>query len=108
MGKAARNWKAHDAIVKALINLEVDETLIIQSGKPIGILKTHELAPKVIMANCNMIWQWAKVENLINKLITQVIIRSFVLKIKLLSQVQTLITSFGITFANFGNFTCAH
>lgn len=60
LGKAARNWASHDAIVKALLSLEEDETLIIQTGKPIGIVKTHIFAPIVIMANCNMVGQWAK------------------------------------------------
>ena len=59
LGRAARNWPAHDAIVAALKVLEDDETLIVQSGKPIGILKTHVRAPIVIMANCNVVGQWA-------------------------------------------------
>jgi urocanate hydratase len=62
LGKAARNWEAHAAIVAALKTLEEDETLIIQSGKPIGVLKTHAKAPLVIMANCNIVGQWAKAE----------------------------------------------
>ncbi|MET0746377.1 MAG: urocanate hydratase [Microvirga sp.] len=62
LGKAARNWAAHDAIVAALKTIEEDETLVIQSGKPIGILKTHRQAPIVIMANCNIVGQWAKAE----------------------------------------------
>ena len=62
LGKAARNWAAHDAIVAALKSIEEDETLVIQSGKPIGILKTHRQAPIVIMANCNIVGQWAKAE----------------------------------------------
>jgi urocanate hydratase len=62
LGKAARNWPAHDAIVATLKTLEEDETLIIQSGKPIGVLKTHRQAPLVIMANCNIVGQWAKAE----------------------------------------------
>ncbi|MBI4045805.1 MAG: urocanate hydratase, partial [Devosia nanyangense] len=63
LGKAARNWAAHDAIVKALKTMDEDQTLIIQSGKPIGLLKTHAKAPLVIMANCNIVGQWAKAEN---------------------------------------------
>ncbi|PYF09905.1 urocanate hydratase [Rhodobacter viridis] len=62
LGKAARNWPAHAAIVKSLTEIEEDETLIIQSGKPVGILKTHAGAPMVIMANCNIVGQWAKAE----------------------------------------------
>ncbi|HTJ56439.1 MAG TPA: urocanate hydratase [Devosiaceae bacterium] len=62
LGKAARNWKSHDAIVRALKTMGEDETLVIQSGKPIGVLKTHDKAPLVIMANCNIVGQWAKAE----------------------------------------------
>ncbi|MCR2821685.1 urocanate hydratase [Lederbergia panacisoli] len=59
LGKAARNWEAYHAIVDTLLNIEEDETLVIQSGKPIGILKTHAFAPLVIMANCNIVGKWA-------------------------------------------------
>ncbi|WP_336801410.1 urocanate hydratase [Kaistia sp. MMO-174] len=62
LGKAARNWAAHDAIVEALTTMEEDETLVVQSGKPIGLLRTQVQAPIVIMANCNIIGQWAKAE----------------------------------------------
>jgi len=62
LGKAARNWAAHDAIVSALKTMDEDQTLVIQSGKPIGLLKTHARAPLVIMANCNIVGQWAKAE----------------------------------------------
>ncbi len=62
LGKAARNWAAHRAIVKALTEMGEDQTLIIQSGKPVGLLKTHAKAPLVIMANCNIVGQWAKAE----------------------------------------------
>ncbi|MEO5805977.1 urocanate hydratase [Devosia sp.] len=62
LGKAARNWASHDAIVAALKTMDEDQTLIIQSGKPIGLLKTHDKAPLVIMANCNIVGQWAKAE----------------------------------------------
>ena len=62
LGKAARNWAAHRAIVKALTEMEEDQTLVIQSGKPVGLLKTHAKAPLVIMANCNIVGQWAKAE----------------------------------------------
>ena len=62
LGKAARNWAAHRAIVKALTEMDEDQTLVIQSGKPVGLLKTHARAPLVIMANCNIVGQWAKAE----------------------------------------------
>lgn len=62
LGKAARNWAAHRAIVKALTEMDEDQTLVIQSGKPVGLLKTHSKAPLVIMANCNIVGQWAKAE----------------------------------------------
>ena len=63
LGKAARDWPSHDKIVETLMTMSDDETLIVQSGKPIGLLKTHDKAPIVIMANCNMVGQWAKAEN---------------------------------------------
>jgi len=62
LGKAARNWAAHRGIVKALTEMDEDQTLLIQSGKPIGLVKTHARAPLVIMANCNIVGQWAKAE----------------------------------------------
>src|SRR5271157_4226599 len=63
LGKAARDWPSHDKIVETLRTMNEDETLIVQSGKPIGLIKTHDKAPIVIMANCNMVGQWAKAEN---------------------------------------------
>jgi urocanate hydratase len=63
LGKAARDWPSHDKIVETLRTMTEDETLIVQSGKPIGLIKTHEKAPMVIMANCNMVGQWANAEN---------------------------------------------
>ena len=62
LGKAARNWAAHGKIVETLLSMDEDQTLVIQSGKPIGLLKTHARAPLVIMANCNIVGQWAKAE----------------------------------------------
>ncbi|MFD1881884.1 urocanate hydratase [Paracoccus pacificus] len=62
LGKAARNWPAHDAIVQTLLDMDEDQTLIIQSGKPVGLLKTSAAAPMVIMANCNIVGQWAKAD----------------------------------------------
>ncbi len=63
LGRAARDWPSHDAIVHALKTMGEDQTLMIQSGKPIGLLQTHVNAPLVIMANCNMVGQWAQAEN---------------------------------------------
>ncbi len=62
IGKAARNWQSFDKILEALKILENDETLLIQSGKPIGILKTHEDAPRVLLANSNLVPNWANWE----------------------------------------------
>ena len=61
-GRAARNWPAFDAIVEALTQLENNETLLIQSGKPIGILRSHENAPRVLLANSLLVPQWANWE----------------------------------------------
>ncbi|NLI10666.1 MAG: urocanate hydratase [Elusimicrobia bacterium] len=61
-GKAARNWDCYKAIVKSLRNLENDETLLVQSGKPVGIIKTHQEAPRVLIANSNLVGNWAKWE----------------------------------------------
>ena len=58
-GKAARNWNAYDAIIKSLKNLENDETLLVQSGKPVGIFKTHANAPRVIISNSMLVPDWA-------------------------------------------------
>lgn len=58
-GRAARNWDAFDAIVAALQRLEDDETLLVQSGKPVGIVKSHPDAPRVLLANSNLVGQWA-------------------------------------------------
>ena len=57
-GKAARNWEAFDAIVKSLKELENDETLLVQSGKPVGVFKTFSYAPRVLIANSNLVGQW--------------------------------------------------
>jgi urocanate hydratase len=62
-GKAARNWKCFHAIVRALKSLENDETLLIQSGKPVGILRTHEAAPRVLLANSNLVGRWSNWEH---------------------------------------------
>ncbi len=62
-GKAARNWPCFQAIVKALTELGNDETLLVQSGKPVGIFKSHENAPRVLIANSNLVGHWATWEH---------------------------------------------
>ena len=57
-GKAARNWDCYRAIVASLRVLENDETLLVQSGKPVGIFRTHEYAPRVLIANANLVGNW--------------------------------------------------
>lgn len=66
-GKAARNWDCYHKILEALKELENDETLLVQSGKPIGVLRTHEDAPRVLIANSNLVPKWANWEHF-NKL----------------------------------------
>jgi urocanate hydratase len=61
-GKAARNWACYDAIIKALRTLSDDETLLVQSGKPVGVVRTHPDAPRVIIANANLVPKWANWE----------------------------------------------
>ena len=63
IGKAARNWDSYHAIVKELKQLENDETLLIQSGKPVVVFKTHENAPRVLLANSNLVPAWANWEH---------------------------------------------
>jgi urocanate hydratase len=58
-GKAARNWECYHAIVKSLKSLANDETLLVQSGKPVGVFRTHEYAPRVLIANSNLVPRWA-------------------------------------------------
>jgi urocanate hydratase len=58
-GKAARNWQCFDAIVESIRNLENDETLLVQSGKPVGIFKTHENAPRILISNSMLVPKWA-------------------------------------------------
>lgn len=62
-GRAARNWACFDAILDSLRNLEPDETLLVQSGKPVAIFRTHEDAPRVLIANSNIVPHWATQEN---------------------------------------------
>jgi urocanate hydratase len=58
-GRAARSWPAYDAIVRTLQDLKDDETMLVQSGKPVGVMRTHEWAPRVLIANSNLVPQWA-------------------------------------------------
>ena len=58
-GKAARNWEAYDKIIECLKNLEEDQTLMVQSGKPVGVLRSHKDAPRVLIANSNLVGNWA-------------------------------------------------
>src|SRR6266480_5593119 len=58
-GRAARSWAAYDAIVRSLQSLAGDETLLVQSGKPVGVMRTHEWAPRVLLANSLLVPQWA-------------------------------------------------
>ena len=58
-GKAARNWECYEAIVRTLRRLENDETLLVQSGKPVGVFRTHEEAPRVLIANSHLVPRWA-------------------------------------------------
>jgi len=63
IGRAARDWESYDKIVETLKRLEGDETLLIQSGKPVGVFRTHENAPRVLLANSNLVPEWANWEH---------------------------------------------
>jgi len=63
IGRAARDWKSYDEIVAALTTLEADQTLLVQSGKPVGVFRTHEDAPRVLIANSNLVPKWATWEH---------------------------------------------
>lgn len=63
IGKAARNWESFDAIVESLRNLEKDETLLVQSGKPVAVFKTHDQAPRVLLSNSVLVPKWANWEH---------------------------------------------
>ncbi|MBZ0100035.1 MAG: urocanate hydratase, partial [Taibaiella sp.] len=63
IGKAARNWESFDKILECLRNLEEDQTLMVQSGKPVGILRSHKDAPRVLIANSNLVGRWATWEH---------------------------------------------
>src|ERR1700733_10033192 len=58
-GKAARDWRSFDALVRTLTTLKADETMLVQSGRPVGVLQTHEWAPRVLIANSNLVGDWA-------------------------------------------------
>ncbi|HEY5336166.1 MAG TPA: urocanate hydratase, partial [Mycobacteriales bacterium] len=58
-GRAARSWAAYDAMIRTLTDLREDETMLVQSGKPVGVLRTHEWAPRVLIANANLVGDWA-------------------------------------------------
>ncbi len=61
-GRAVRSWEAYDAIIRTLTDLHDDETLLVQSGKPVGVVRTHEWAPRVLIANSNLVPEWANWE----------------------------------------------
>jgi len=61
-GKAARNWESYEAIIETLKNLENDETMLVQSGKPVAVFRTHENAPRVIISNSMLVPDWANWE----------------------------------------------
>src|SRR5438309_8804366 len=61
-GRAARNWDCYHAIVRSLRELNKDETLLVQSGKPVGIFRTHDYAPRVLIANSNLVGHWSNWE----------------------------------------------
>lgn len=63
IGRAARDWECYDKIVSSLKELEEDETLLVQSGKPVGVFKTHANAPRVLIANSNLVPHWANWEH---------------------------------------------
>ena len=63
IGKAARNWECFHAIVRELEHLGGEDTLLVQSGKPVGVFPTHEMAPRVIIANSNLVGKWANWEH---------------------------------------------
>ena len=62
-GRAARNWACFDGLVRSLVDLENDETLLVQSGKPVGIVRTHPMSPRVLIANSNLVPKWATWEH---------------------------------------------
>src|SRR3989440_7144250 len=63
-GKAARDWNSFDAMVRTLTTLKDDETMLVQSGRPVGVMQTHEWAPRVLIANSNLVGDWATWEEI--------------------------------------------
>ena len=63
VGRAARDWDSFDQIISSLKSLEENETLLVQSGKPVGVFQTHEEAPRVLIANSNLVPHWATLEH---------------------------------------------
>ena len=63
VGRAARDWDSFDRIISSLKTLEIDQTLLVQSGKPVGVFQTHEQAPRVLIANSNLVPHWATLEH---------------------------------------------
>ena len=63
IGRAARNWECYDQLLESLKELEDDQTLLVQSGKPVGVFQTHEDAPRVLIANSNLVPKWATWEH---------------------------------------------
>jgi urocanate hydratase len=93
IGKAARNWDSYHYIIDALKKLANDETLLIQSGKPVGIFRTHENAPRVLLANSNLVPHWAnwKHFNYLDQ-------KGFILEIKALYKVlMKLLKKWGVS-----------
>jgi len=62
-GRAARDWRSFDALVRTLTTLKNDETMLVQSGRPVGVFTTHEWAPRVLIANSNLVGDWATVHD---------------------------------------------
>ena len=58
-GRAARSWDAYDAMLRTMQTMKPDETMLVQSGKPVGVFRTHEWAPRVLLANSNLVGEWA-------------------------------------------------
>ena len=58
-GRAARSWPAFDAMLRTMQTMKPDETMLVQSGKPVGVFRTHEWAPRVLLANSNLVGEWA-------------------------------------------------